>query len=331
MPAGRYMLRPQLLTDCLLAALVWLLLRHERGRRAGLPWSVVALFVAWTNVHPGVMAGLAVLGAYLGTECVVAAWRRDPWPAPRLLATLPLTMVAIVARPGTYRIYLYMREFFVQRRFLTQIYEWGPFERWWGDWVGLFMALAMVVMVAGTLRRSLRLSHAVAIASLMAMTLRHNRVVGELAAGATPLVAAEIVTCCSAAGARLWSASPVGLPRLGSIPFSGAICRNIPGIFLHSHRKTGMFSRALDGVALAGAMLALAFAVPQALRWRSFEPPRWFYPVGRHCVAAPASGASHHFQQLRDRRLHGLERAGPFHPRDECAVPGPAARRLPGY
>ena len=61
--ASRTAPRADLFTTVLFAALLTLLWRHYRGRRAPL-WLIPLLMLIWVNAHPGFVAGLALLAAY---------------------------------------------------------------------------------------------------------------------------------------------------------------------------------------------------------------------------------------------------------------------------
>src|SRR5208337_4296627 len=57
------MLRPQLFTFALMAALIWLL-AGDSYRRAGRLWLAVPMMALWANFHGGYIAGLGTLGMY---------------------------------------------------------------------------------------------------------------------------------------------------------------------------------------------------------------------------------------------------------------------------
>ena len=75
-------------------ALLVLLLREEARRSSRRVWLLVPLVVVWSNLHGGVLLGVAVAGAYL----LFARLRRDPLVACGVLAGMAL---ALFARPPT--------------------------------------------------------------------------------------------------------------------------------------------------------------------------------------------------------------------------------------
>lgn len=88
--------RPQLFTFALLAALLALLVRETRGRRAPL-WLAVPILALWANLHGGFIMGLATLGTFSAAVCVQdfiagrglrRAWRLFAITAAATLATV---------------------------------------------------------------------------------------------------------------------------------------------------------------------------------------------------------------------------------------------------
>jgi tetratricopeptide (TPR) repeat protein len=97
--AARTAPRADLFTTVLFAALLTLLWRYYRGRRAPL-WLIPLLMLVWVNAHPGFVAGLALLGGYAVLELLdypfpdrrSAAVARLRRAAPWLLTALPVTL-----------------------------------------------------------------------------------------------------------------------------------------------------------------------------------------------------------------------------------------------
>ncbi len=91
--------RANLFTPLLFAALLTLLWKHHREGHAAL-WLLPPLMVAWVNLHPGFVAGVALVGAYATGELLemLIASRREqarkrlyraaPWLAGSVAATL---------------------------------------------------------------------------------------------------------------------------------------------------------------------------------------------------------------------------------------------------
>jgi hypothetical protein len=82
--ADRCELRADLFSTVLIAAFVAVLSRyHETGR--GRLWALPVLMIVWVNVHLGFFVGLALIGGYVGVECL-----EMPWAARRRLAVARL-------------------------------------------------------------------------------------------------------------------------------------------------------------------------------------------------------------------------------------------------
>lgn len=134
--AARTKARAELFSTFLFAAVLVLLWRHYRGRRAPL-WPLPPIMLAWANLHLGFLAGLALFGCYGAMEAVqllspnnrtaaVARVRRAaPWLAAGLCATL--------INPWGPRLYLAI---FRQNRILESFHaatigEWLPGQLSW--------------------------------------------------------------------------------------------------------------------------------------------------------------------------------------------------------
>ncbi len=90
--ATQMMLRPQLFTFTLLAALIWLLARDSYRRAAGL-WLAVPIMALWANLHGGYIAGLGALGIYAAVASIQAIIERRDW---RRVAHLSLIVIVSV-------------------------------------------------------------------------------------------------------------------------------------------------------------------------------------------------------------------------------------------
>jgi len=92
--------RADMFSTVLFAALLALLWRHFRSRRAPL-WLVPVIMLIWVNAHPGFIAGLALLALYVTLEVLefpfsdrsAAAAARLRRAAPWLLAAIPVTIL----------------------------------------------------------------------------------------------------------------------------------------------------------------------------------------------------------------------------------------------
>jgi hypothetical protein len=180
---SRFMLRPQLVTDLMLAILVLALLDLEAGggssrRRRLAPWAAVPFFMLWANMQAGVIAGLGLITLWtLGTLIE----RRDELQA-LALATALSWVGALLTPVNVHMFAVVYTDMVAARRSQSLIVEWdplglrdlvGPF----GVWVLLYgTALAEAVRTRAHVRRMI-------VATAFALlAIRHNRMVGELAA-----------------------------------------------------------------------------------------------------------------------------------------------------
>lgn len=179
MVRGRFMFRPQLLTDVFLALQSLLILRQPKR----FPWIAFGLYVVWTNFHAGMAAGIAVLGAV--------------WVGSRFGKKEGLVLLAAVIgslmRPGSWRIYQYLFLHVGGGRMTEMMQnnlEWLPIGP--GDFLGapgLFILLMLVGFGLALRRRSLVPGHLIACLGLLWTAARHNRALGELGAGTTAFIA----------------------------------------------------------------------------------------------------------------------------------------------
>ncbi len=120
--------RADLFSTLLFAAFLTILWQHYRGRRAPL-WLLPALMVAWVNLHLGFIAGLALVGGYLGMELLELPFAdRRPAAHARLRRAAPwlaATVAATAVNPWGPRIYVAIVR---QERIMKPI---GEFVGWW--------------------------------------------------------------------------------------------------------------------------------------------------------------------------------------------------------
>jgi len=99
---ARFAMRPHLLSFLLFTTVLWLLDRAFGDEedplkfRAGWLWLLPVVFAVWVNSHGGFVAGLGIVGTYLGGRMIQGFVRlgRSAWPA---LLQLALVGVACVA------------------------------------------------------------------------------------------------------------------------------------------------------------------------------------------------------------------------------------------
>ncbi len=176
--------RADMFTTLLFAAFLSLLWQQHREARARL-WLLPVLMAAWVNLHPGFIAGLALIPAYLLVEALelVAPERRAAvldrmrraWPW--LLASLAATL----ANPwgwGIYRAVLRQEDAMaIQARWIP---EWGPSQlngtvliealslRNPGGAFHLILLIAAVIVPVALLRRQWGAAILIAVAAFLA-------------------------------------------------------------------------------------------------------------------------------------------------------------------
>jgi len=247
---SRFMLRPQLVTDILLASLIYLLLRAERGQTRGWPWLALPLFLFWCNVHAGFMAGLVVL----------AGWAVLEIPRPRVPPRLPLQAVALAAlapllTPGSWHLYGYLYQHFLVRTLdMDVVLEWQPLSPgWWTGPMGVYAIVALAGFGLAWREGRLRLPHLGLVGLLFVAAVRHNRAAGELVAITMPLVAAawssrvpdraalNALVSLGLGGLLAWH----GVPKIGEAPARtypvGALpyLREVQGTILNAYHFGG--------------------------------------------------------------------------------------------
>jgi Tfp pilus assembly protein PilF len=132
--------RAEIFTMVLLAAFLSLLWQHYEEGRARL-WLLPLLMLAWVNLHPGFVVGIAMLGGYLLLEGFELIWgdRRNaaldrlarawPWILASLIATL--------ANPWGWKIYPWVAEFMSPIASHSQwIAEWAAPSITWQTVIG---------------------------------------------------------------------------------------------------------------------------------------------------------------------------------------------------
>jgi hypothetical protein len=121
--------RPQLVSFLFAVVLLRLLDRwRESGR--GVPWIIVPLFVVWANVHPGFLAGIIILAAHTAGDLAKALTESQPARRADVLGlfrrSLLLTGICVLAplaNPYGYRLYLHMYSFLSDSYALNHINE----------------------------------------------------------------------------------------------------------------------------------------------------------------------------------------------------------------
>jgi Flp pilus assembly protein TadD len=181
--------RADMFTLLLFAVFLVLLWRQHEGGGARL-WLLPVLMAAWVNLHLGFIAGLALLGAYVGTEILEMLWpeRRDAAmhrlrrAAPYLVATVAATLV----NPWGWGIYrALLRQNAAMAQHSKWIIEWAPTNLNWPllseAWslrnpagaYPMLLVIAMVALISALVQR--RLGAATLLSAAAWMSIRHVR------------------------------------------------------------------------------------------------------------------------------------------------------------
>jgi hypothetical protein len=206
--------RVQMVTFCF-AALTLLLVERHIVRGGHLVWTLVPLYLLWSNLHSGFIIGLGFIALVVIAEAV-GTWFATPDPAPAArLRTLLFVLVACTAvsviNPNGPAILAYA--------FLTQgsgaqqtlILEWHSPS--FQDWVVVPFGLMLVSLIALiVVNRRLRARDVALLVAGVALSLQSVRHIAVFLAAAAPLWIEQASLVCK----RLhWRSRERALPSLG--------------------------------------------------------------------------------------------------------------------
>ena len=120
--APGFMTRPHLMTFLGLAILIYMLYEFFDGNRRPLAWSPL-LFLLWTNLHGGVVAGIGIYGLVTGIEWVRCCFTQGESHHKKLAACFALSCLAILVHPEGIRLWVFLYETLSLPREIT---EWNP-------------------------------------------------------------------------------------------------------------------------------------------------------------------------------------------------------------
>jgi hypothetical protein len=157
--------RGQLFSLALFPVCVYLL-RSQARLPSGAIWLLPPLFVLWTNLHGGVLVGVAVTGSYL----LFHRLRRTPWTA---IAVLVASLGAVLATPSLLDTHRYYRGVLGSEAAVGHEGLWAPLSLDMPLDVA-FLAAGLPIVAAALASRP-RSWELVAIAGLGAMTVQAGR------------------------------------------------------------------------------------------------------------------------------------------------------------
>ena len=186
--ATRTTARAEMFTVVLFAATLSLLWQQHETGKARL-WLAPILMAAWVNLHPGFIAGLGLLGGYVGVEVLELLWpeqraaaiarlqRAWPW----LLATAAATLI----NPWGWKVFeVIARQEAAMGSHSQLILEWAPIPLNWTrlisglslrdpDGFYVLLLVALIVVLIAVLRR--QVGAAIFVGAAACLPLRHMR------------------------------------------------------------------------------------------------------------------------------------------------------------
>lgn len=139
--------RPYLLSWLCIAALLWLLLRHQRTSDERLLWGVPVLALLWANLSVGVFFAPLLFVLYLAATRLTGRWR---WSWAGLVM---LTVLATLLTPDGISLYTYLfdRVFFARGSVLSENLPLSTHLLWGGGWRYTLPYQLLVVLAAAAL------------------------------------------------------------------------------------------------------------------------------------------------------------------------------------
>ena len=308
--------RPEIFGALLAAVSLWALRRAEAGDRR-LLWTFPAIALLWSNLHPSVVAGLALVGAALAVavaRAAVARVRRDPAARPlahdaaRLAAVLGAGALAALANPSPRSSVAAAVRFALahylphgtggeaasaaeayDRTVLARIPEMQPLTaHFWVEPFGILLALTAVALVAaaivGPRRWPVRAREALTVALLAGLAAGAARFAVLLAIACAPIAARALGELVAAVPehwgrvpARAAAAGACALGALAALPLAVAEPTFCAGTGL----RPGAYPvRGVDYLEQLGfrGRLFNTFQFGGYLAWRGVGPP---YQDGR--------------------------------------------------
>ena len=166
-----FVIRPQLFSIVLFAALLWIFKSVERGK-SGTVWLLPLLFLFWANLHGGWIVGMGVL--LLWAAVGFTPWRTVSVPRGVLAAALVASIGAALINPYGFGLWRFLAE--TVRPSRPDVSDWRPLAETDAQ-VLVPWAITATVTAAALVRCRLRapLGHLLIVLGLGLMSLRVNR------------------------------------------------------------------------------------------------------------------------------------------------------------
>jgi hypothetical protein len=166
-----FVIRPQLFSIALFAAVLWILRSAERDRARAL-WLLPAVFALWVNLHGGWIVGLGVVGMWSLIEA--SRFGRTAVQAPFLVGIAVLGAAATLLNPYGIRMWTFLAGTVGLNR--PNINDWRPlFESGSAVWLPWLMTATIAIVAFARRRRMIPASHASIVAALAVGSIRVNR------------------------------------------------------------------------------------------------------------------------------------------------------------
>jgi hypothetical protein len=164
-------IRPQVFSIALFAAILWILRSAEHARPARL-WLLPSIFILWVNLHGGWLVGLAVVAAWSAVEA--SPFRRAAIPRPVLGGVTVLALLATLVNPYGVGMWTFLARTVGLSR--PNVNDWRPLVES-GPEVILpwLMTAAIAVAAFARGRRTIPVSHALIVIALAIGSIRVNR------------------------------------------------------------------------------------------------------------------------------------------------------------
>jgi hypothetical protein len=166
-----YVVRPQMFSLLLFAALLWLL-RSAEARSPLRLWWIPFVFAVWVNLHGGWIVGLGALGAWTAIT-LIGPTRQRPHAA-LLISVAILSVAATLVNPYGWRMWIFLFDTVGLDR--PMIDDWRPMYRLGIGAIVPWILTAAVALVAFTRRRgAVPAAHAMIVVGLAAASIRVGR------------------------------------------------------------------------------------------------------------------------------------------------------------